>query len=438
MIALGLAIVAMLLIAGIGVPLGFTLLAVGYGGYAMMHPRGFDAANVVFGQNIIELATNFQFAVLPLFILMGVFVTQSGIADDLYETANKWLGHFKGGLAISTIAACGGMAAISGSSLATAATMTKVAIPAMRRHHYNDSISAATVAAGGTIGILIPPSVALIIYGLLADADIGKLFMAGIVPGLITIAAYMIAIRVVGVLRPDWLPPGERTSWRERMSTLHQMWSITALFLLIMGGIFFGIFTATEGGGIGAGGALFIAILRKRMSWRIFLDCLQETGRTSATVLTVGFGALMLNQFVNISGAPEEVLGAITGLGLGPWGVVVVILCCYLILGMFIDGPAMIFLTVPIFVPLVQNLALGIPANELLIWWGVIVVVVVEISLITPPIGMNLFIIASMLPDLSLRTVYKGILPFFVADILRLGLFVAFPSLALWLVRVMG
>ncbi|PCH94579.1 MAG: C4-dicarboxylate ABC transporter permease [Rhodobacteraceae bacterium] len=342
---------------------------------------------------------------------MGVFITQSGIADDLYETANKWLGHLKGGLAISTIAACGGMAAISGSSLATAATMTKVAIPAMRRYNYNDSISAATVAAGGTLGILIPPSIALIIYGLLAEADIGKLFMAGIVPGILTIIVYMIAIWVVSLLRPEWVPRGERTSWRERFRTLHQIWSMVALFMLIMGGIFFGVFTAAEGGGIGAGGALIIAIFRKRMSLKIFISSLQETGRTTAMVFTVGFGAIMLNQFVIISGAPEQVLEAITSFGFGPWGGIVVILFCYLILGMFIGGPAMIFLTVPIFVPLVQSLDLPMTPSELLIWWGILVVTVVEISLITPPIGMNLFIIASMIPDLSLRTIYKGIIP---------------------------
>lgn len=438
MIELGIAVVAILIVAGLGVPLGFTLLGVGYGGYALMHPRGFDAANVVIGQQVFDFATNFQFAVLPLFILMGVFVTQSGIADDLYETANKWLGHLKGGLAISTITACGGMAAISGSSLATAATMTKVAIPAMRRHKYNDSMSAATVAAGGTLGILIPPSVPLIIYGLLAGADIGKLFVAGIVPGIITILAFMITIRVVCIFRPEWMPAGSRTSWSKRVRTLHQVWSILLLFTLIMGGIFFGVFTAAEGGGIGSGGALIIAVLRRRMSWRIFLDCLQETGRTTAIVFTVGFGALMLNQFVVISGAPEEILAIVTGLGLGPWGVVMVILVCYLILGMFIDGPAMIFLTVPIFVPVILGLPLPIPPREVLIWWGIIVVVAVEISLITPPIGMNLFIIASMMPDLSLRTIYKGILPFFLADLARLGLFVTFPSLSLWLVRVMG
>lgn len=438
MITLALAIAAMLLLAGIGLPLGFSLMTVGYVGYALVHPRGFDAADVVFGQQIFDLATNYQFAVLPLFILMGVLVTQSGITDDLYDTANKWLGHMKGGLAISTIAASGGMAAISGSSLATAATMTKVAIPAMRRYRYSDAFSSGTVAAGGTLGILIPPSVPLIIYGLLAEADIGKLFMAGIVPGIITILAYMLAIRAVTFARPDWGPPGERSNWAERIRSLRDVWSVTLLFLLIMGGIFLGVFTASEGGGIGAGGALIIAVLRRKMSLRIFVDCLLETGRTSATVITVGFGAMMLNQFVNISGAPEQTLSFINGLGLGPWGVIMVILLCYMVLGMFIDGPAMIFLTVPIFVPLVTQLPLPIAPDNVLIWWGIIVVVAVEVSLITPPIGMNLFIIASILPDLSLRTVYKGIIPFFIADIFRLLLFVFFPAVSLWLVGIMG
>ena len=429
---------ALLLLVGFGLPLGFSLLTVGFVGFGLAHPKGFDAANVMVGQQILDFATNFQFAVLPLFILMGVFVTKSGISDDLYDNANKWIGHFKGGLAMSTVAAWGGMAAISGSSLATAATMTKVAIPAMRKHNYDDAFSAGTVAAGGTIGILIPPSVALIIYGLLAEVDIGKLFMAGIIPGLISIAVYLVAIRVVHMVRPNWAPAGECTPWRERLGTLHQIWSITALFLLIMGGIFFGVFTASEGGGIGAVGALLIALMRRKMSIRVFMDCLLEAGRTTAMVFTIGFGAMMLNQFINMSGAPMEILAAIEGFGLGPWGVMGLIMVCYLFLGMVIDGPAMIFLTVPIFVPLVDGLALGMAPDLKLVWFGIVVVVAVEVSLITPPIGMNIFIIGSMLPELRITQIYKGILPFFIADLVRLAIFVAFPATVLWLVQVMS
>lgn len=437
MTALLIGIVALLIIAGLGFPLGFSLLLVGTTGFAMMHPRGFDAAGTVAGQQILELAGNHQFAVLPLFILMGVFVTRSGIADNMYDTASTWLGQMRGGLALSTVAACGGMAAISGSSMATAATMTKVAIPAMRRYKYDDAFSAGTVAAGGTIGILIPPSGALIVYGLLAEVDIAKLFMAGIVPGLISVVFYLIAIQFVCMVKPEWAPRGGRTTWRQKIISLKDIWSIAALFLLIMGGIFFGVFTASEGGGIGAGGALLIATLRGRMNLRVFLESLLEAGKMTATVFTVGFGALTLNQFVNIAGAPQEILAFIESLGIGPWGVVMVILCCYVVLGMVIDGPAMIFLTVPIFVPLIDGLALPIDPELKLVWWGIIVVVAVEISLITPPIGMNVFVIASMLPDITLSQVYRGIVAFFIADLLRLALFVFSPGIVLWLVRLL-
>jgi tripartite ATP-independent transporter DctM subunit len=437
-IELAIGIVALLIIAGIGFPLGFSLLFVGTVGFAMIHPRGLDAAGTVAGQQILELASNHQFAVLPLFMLMGVFVNKSGIADNMYDVASKWLGHLRGGLALSTVAACGGMAAISGSSLATAATMTKVAVPAMRRYKYNDAFSAGTVAAGGTIGILIPPSGALIVYGLLAEVDIAKLFMAGFIPGIISVLFYIVAIQVVCLVKPEWAPRGDLVAWRERIMGLRDIWSIAALFLLIMGGIFFGVFTASEGGGIGAGGALIIAIMRKRMNIRIFFESLLEAAKMTATVFSVGFGALTLNQFVNFAGAPQEILAFIDSLGIGPWGVVIVILCCFVVLGMIVDGPAMIFLTVPIFVPVIDGLALPIDPELKLVWWGIIMVVAVEISFITPPIGMNVFVIASMLPDVTLGQVYRGVIAFFIADLARLTLFVSSPGIVLWLVRYLS
>lgn len=438
MIELAFGILALLVIAGIGVPLGFSLLLVGSVGFALNHPRGMDAAMTVAGQQVLELAANYQFAVLPLFMLMGVFVTKSGIADNMYDVASKWLGQFKGGLALSTVAACGGMAAISGSSMATAATMTKVAVPAMRRYNYDDAFSAGTVAAGGTIGILIPPSGALIIYGLLSETDIARLFMAGIIPGIISVLFYVVAIRLVCMVKPEWAPRGAKTTWREKILGLKDIWSVLALFLLVMGGIFFGVFTASEGGGIGAGGALLIAILRKRMSLKIFVDSLAEAAKLTATVFSVGFGALTLNQFVNIVGAPQEILTFIDQLGFSPWGVVAVILLCFVILGTVIDGPAMIFLTVPIFVPVIEGLALPIEPDLKLIWWGIIMVVAVEISFITPPIGMNVFVIKSMLPDVTLSQIYKGITAFFIADLARLALFVCFPGIVLWLVKLLS
>jgi len=426
---LGIAI--LLLILFLGFPLGMSLMMVGYFGFAAVHPKGFVAANSVAGQQILDLGLNFQFSVLPLFILMGVFVARAALSDDLYETSYKWLGHFRGGLAMATVAACGGFAAVSGSSAATAATMAKVAVPSMRKFGYADSLSAGTVAAGGTMGILIPPSGALIIYGLLTEEDIAKLFVAGIIPGLITIAAYIAVIRIVTAIWPEIGPPGERTSWHERLTSLYKVWGVLFLFFLIMGGIFFGIFTSTEAGGIGAGGALIFAILRRKMSWPIFIESLIEAARTTAMIFTVAFGALILNQFVNISGLPEAVLAFISSLNATPMQVVLVIMCFYIILGMFIEGIAMIFLTVPIFVPIIH--ALGFD----LIWWGIVLVMVVEISLITPPIGLNVFIMKSMLPDVPLSSIFRGIAPFFCADIVRLATVVFFPPVALWLPTLM-
>jgi C4-dicarboxylate transporter, DctM subunit len=424
-------IAILLLILFMGFPLGMSLMMVGYFGFAVVHPKGFVVANSVAGQQILDLGLNFQFSVLPLFILMGVFVARAALSDDLYETSYKWLGHFRGGLAMATVAACGGFAAVSGSSAATAATMAKVAIPSMRKFGYADSLSAGTVAAGGTMGILIPPSGALIIYGLLTEEDIAKLFMAGVIPGMITIAAYIAVIRIVTAIWPEIGPPGERTSWYDRLTSLYKVWGVLFLFFLIMGGIFFGIFTSTEAGGIGAGGALIFAILRKKMSWKIFVDSLIEAARTTAMIFTVAFGALILNQFINISGLPEAVLAFISSLNATPIQVVLVIMCFYVILGMFIEGIAMIFLTVPIFVPVIS--ALGFD----LIWWGIVLLMVVEISLITPPIGLNVFIMKSMLPDVPLGTIFKGIAPFFAADIFRLGIVVFFPPVALWLPTLM-
>ena len=428
-------VAVLLVILFVGMPLGMSLMAVGFFGFAFVHPNGFDAAISVAGQQVLDLALNFQFSVLPLFILMGVFVARAQLSDDLYETSNKWLGHFRGGLAMATVAACGGFAAVSGSSAATAATMAKVAVPSMRRFKYSDSFSAGTVAAGGTMGILIPPSGALIIYGLLTEEDVAKLFMAGVVPGLVTVIAYISVIRLVTAIWPHAGPPGERASWNERWRSLYKVWGVLFLFLLIMGGIFLGVFTSTEAGGIGAVGALVFAIIRRKMSWRIFVNSLIEGARTTAMIFTVAFGALILNQFVNISGMPEDVLRFIEGLEATPLQVVLVIMAFYVILGMFIEGIAMIFLTVPIFVPVISQL--GFEFHDVLIWWGIVLVMVVEVSLITPPIGLNVFILKSMLPEVPLTSIFKGIAPFFCADLVRLAIVVFFPPVALWLPSIM-
>ena len=414
-----------------GIPLGLVLLAVGYFGFAFVHPHGFSAATAMAGQQIVGLALDFQFTVLPLFILMGTFVSRAALSDDLYEVAHRWLGHFRGGLALATIASCAGFAAICGSSLATAATMARVAVPSMRRYRYADWLSTGTVAAGGALGMLVPPSGALIVYGLLTEQDVARLFLAALLPALVSVLIYSGVVLIVTYVKPEAGPRAEKASWRERWSALRKVWGVLALFGLIMGGITFGIFTATEAGGIGATGALLLAFLRGRMSWTILVRSLIEAATTTGMIFTVIFGALVLTQFVNISGLSETVLDFIRHLDASPTSIVLLIMAFYVLLGIFIEGFALIFLTVPIFVPIVQ--ALGFD----LVWWGVALVIVVEMSVLHPPLGINIYVLKSILPEIPLKEIFKGVLPFFASDFLRLAAVIAFPALALALPKLM-
>ena len=415
----------LLAIAFFGFPLGYSMMLVGFVGVTIV--RGLGPALETVSQQILDLALNANFVTLPLFILMGVFVFRAALAEDIYDAAQAWLGNKRGGVAMATVAACGGFAAISGSSIATAATMAKVAIPPMRRYNYDEGFAAGTVAAGGTMGILIPPSAALIIYGILTEESIGDLFIAGIVPGIITVLLYIAVIWIVARFRPQMAPRAERASWRDRWVSLSKVWAVIVLFMAIIGGITFGIFTPTEGGGIGAIGALLFAIARRRMNFKIFYYALAEAAETTAMIFTIAFGALVLNSFVNIAEMPGAIVAFIKDLEIAPIYVILVILLIYVLLGTVIEGLAMIFLTVPIFVPLVE--AMGFD----LIWFGIVLVMVVEISLITPPIGLNVFVIKSMLPDVPLAAIFRGIVPFFIADIARLMLVVFIPGLAIWL-----
>ena len=420
----------LLLIAFLDSPLGLSMLLAGFVGVGIL--RGWEPAMETVSQQIIDVTLNTNFAVLPMFLLMGTFVYRAALSDDLYDCANAWFGHLKGGLALATVVACGGFSAISGSSAATAATMAKVAVPSMRRFKYADSIAAGTVAAGGTMGFLIPPSAALIVYGILTEESIAELFIAGILPGVLTIAVYMGVIAILARLRPQDCPPGDRTSWADRWRSLYRVWAVLALFLLILGGISFGVFTPNEAGGIGAIGALAFAIGRRRMTWRIMFDAILEAAHTTALIFTIIIGALVLNSFVILSGLSSGMVNWIETLSLSPIVAILIILGFYIILGTVIEGLAMIFLTVPIFVPTVEGLGFD------LVWFGIVMVMVVESSLITPSIGLNVFVLKSMLPDVALSTIFKGIIPFFVADIFRLLLVVFFPGIALFLPSVLS
>ncbi|MEQ8446149.1 MAG: TRAP transporter large permease [Pelagibacterium sp.] len=413
-------------------PLGFVMLFCGTAGISALHPRGLSAGVAVAEQQIIDLALNYNFSVLPLFILMGIFVVKAGMAEELFEAARRWLGHVKGGLGMATIVACGGFSAMTASSSAAAATMAKIAVPEMDKAKYDKGFSAGTVAAGGTMGILIPPSGALIIYALLIEGSVAELFVAGMIPGLLQLLLYMLVMFFVALAFPKWAPAGHSFTWRERFAALWKVWGVLLLFALVMGGLVLGWFSATEAGGIGAGGAFIFTLLRRRMTWNVLVASLGEAAKISAMIFIVASGALVLNQFINLSGISGDAVRFIESLGLQPWQVIACLIVFYVILGCLMDGFAMIFLTVPVIAPVVFGLGYD------LVWWGIVTVIVVEISLITPPIGLNVFVIKAMLPKVPVTQIFKGIFPYLFADVLRLLAILLFPAIALWLPSVMS
>jgi len=358
---------------------------------------------------------------------MGAFASASGMSRELFRTANTFLGHFRGGLGIATIAACGGFAAICGSSVATAATFSKVAYPEMRQHGYPQSFATGVIAAGGSLGIMIPPSTVFAVYGLITEQDIGKLFIAGVVPGLLAVAMYIVTINIIAMARPGFLPAAPRHSWPERLEALRDVWAVMLLFVFVIGGIYGGLFTATEAAGMGAAGAFIIAVLRRKLSREEFWRSLIESLRTTASVFTILIGALIFGYFLTITQTPQKLTEFLTGLGVGPYGVLILIMVMYLVLGCIMDAMAMIILTIPIVFPVIK--ALGFDP----IWFGVIIVMTVELGLIHPPVGMNVFVIKSVIKDVKLSTVFYGVMPFVLTDILRLAILIAFPIIALWL-----
>jgi len=407
------------------VPVGMAMGLVGVAGFGYLSGSG-PALKIV-GHTSMRTVTDWNFAVVPLFLLMGSFATTSGMSRELFRAANALLGHLRGGLGIATIAACGGFAAICGSSVATAATFSRVAYPEMRRFGYPQSFATGVIAAGGTLGVMIPPSTVLAVYGLITEQDIGKLFVAGIVPGLIAVLMYMATIALIGQAFPGYLPAGERTPWGERLSAMRDIWATLLLFLFVIGGIYGGLFTATEAAGMGAGGAFLLGIARRRLSGKDIRRSLLEATRTTAAVFTVLIGAILFGYFLTITQTPQKVTEFLTGLGLGRYGVLALIMVMYLVLGCLMDALAMIILTVPIIFPVIKELGFD-P-----IWFGVIIVMTVELGLIHPPVGMNIFVIKSVVEDVKISTIFYGVLPFIITDLLRLVLLISFPILALWL-----
>ena len=422
-----------LLLVLLRIPIAFAMGLVGMVG--LTYETSFRAAISMVGRLIIDTSQDYGLSVIPLFILMGLFVNKGGISRELYNVSNAFLGHFRGGLAMATILACGGFAAICGSSLATAATMSKVAMPEMRKFGYADSLSTASIAAGGTLGILIPPSVILVIYGLLTETSIGKLFVAGIIPGFLGILLYMVAVKITVMRNPEAGPAGTRATWRERFNALGHVWAVLLLFGLVIGGVYGALdfrpinlaFSPTEAAGMGSAGAFLIALARGGISWKGLSEVLQETALTTASLFAVLIGAWIFSNFVNLAGLPEALLAAVTAFDLGPWVVMGLILLIYIVLGCVFESMSMLLLTVPIFFPLVNSLGFD-P-----VWFGIIVVVVTEISLITPPVGLNVFVLKSVVGDVTTATIFKGVTPFWMMDIVRLILLLLFPTLVLFL-----
>ncbi|MBT9372163.1 TRAP transporter large permease [Rhizobium sp. CSW-27] len=407
-----------------GMPIAFAMALVGVIG--TMSIIGMAPAFALLGQTFFDNGREYSLSVLPLFLMMGNFVVQSGVADDLYKAAHAWLRHRKGGLAIATILACGGFSSVCGSSLATAATMAKIALPSMRRYRYPDSLSTASIAAGGTLGILIPPSVILVFYGIIAQQDIGKLFLAGIIPGIIGIAGYAAAVVISVRLRGLDLPTEEKLPLKERLKATRGVSGALLLFTFVMGGIYLGVFTATESAGMGAAGAMLLTILKGRFKLEETFRTLYETAKNTAMMFFILFGALTFTNYVNLSGMAADLQGALSGFD-SPWAIIFVILAIYLVLGCLFESLSMITLTVPIFYPVVAG------AGFDLIWFGIFVVVVTEISYITPPVGMNAFVLRSVVKDVRLATIFSGLVPFVAVDFLRILLLIFVPMLALFI-----
>ena len=420
-----------LILSFLGIPLAYATLVVGVVGFAAY--RGLDASIAVSGQWILEMTMNLGLSVVPLFILMGTFIHRAGISDELYEAYYAWLGRLKGGLAMATVFACSGFAAVSGSSLATAATMSKVAMPPMRKRGYSDALSTGTIAAGGTLGIMIPPSVPMVIYGIIVGEDIGKLFIAGIVPGVMLVTLFMIAIAIVVRVIPNSGPPGEKTSFAEKVRSSRATWPVVLLFAVVLGGIYTGIFTPTESAAVGAFFAYIFAFARGRLRrWPEIAQVFVETVKTTAMIFTIVFCGLMLAQFVNITGMPFELVELVQGEGgVSPTQLVIGICIICVILGMIFEALGILLLVVPVFLP--SLLALNVD----MIWFGIIIILVVELGLITPPIGMNVFTVKAVITDVELAKMFVGVVPFIVAMLTGLLLLFLVPGIATWLPDLM-
>ena len=419
-------LVLVMIMIALGIPIAFSMAAIGFIGLTFI--IGTDASLAMIGQVFFDNGMNYTLSILPLFLLMGNFVVKAGLADELYSAANAWLRHKKGGLAMATIIACGGFSSVCGSSLATTATMAKIALPSMKKYNYPDSLATGVIAAGGTLGILIPPSMILVLYGIITSQDIGQLFLAGLIPGLLGIIGYIIAIKISILLNKKSFQTQTPLPFVKKVKSLKGVTGIILLFTIVMGGIYTGIFTTTEAAGVGAFGSLIIVMLKKKISIKSFYEILIETVKVTSMLFFLLFGAILFSNFINLAGLPNDLQNFLSIFNFNIYTLLIGIFIIYLILGMFLESLSMMMLTVPIFYPLVQ--AMG--GN--LIWFGILVVVAVEISLITPPIGLNVHVLKTLVKDkVSLKTIFKGVMPFVTIDIIRLFILLLIPGITLFI-----
>lgn len=422
-------IVALFLFIFSRMPVGYVMAIIGFLGFGCL--VSFDASLNLIAKDIFSVFGSYNLTVIPLFVFMGQLAYHSGISTRLFDAAYKWMGHVPGGLAIATIGACAGFAAICGSTNATAATMAATTLPEMKRYDYKPELATGVVAAGGSLGILIPPSVIFIVYGIMTEQSIGKLFVAGLLPGVLLTILFILAIVIWTRLKPDLGPPGPETTFREKMASLFGIAETILLFLLVMGGLFAGFFTPTEAGAVGAFGTLMLAVMRRTLSWKGFVTSLFETTRSSCMILVIVAGATIFGHFLAISRIPFDTANWISSLQLPPYAIMLMIILLYLMGGCFIDSLALIMLTVPIFYPVVIHLGYD-P-----LWFGVIIVLITQIGVITPPVGINVYVVSGVARDVPLQVIFRGVIPLLIALIIGTFLLIPFPQIALFLPGLM-
>ncbi|MDT3687240.1 MAG: TRAP transporter large permease [Pseudorhodoplanes sp.] len=431
----GFGFLAMLVLIALRMPVGLAMFITGSAGFVYF--SGWTAFLSYMNTTPFYLFSNYTLSVIPLFILMGAIAERSGLSTKLFTAAAGLIGHRRGGLGMALIGACTAFGAICGSSVATTATFARATLPEFKRYRYAPGFATGAIAVGGTLGILIPPSIILVVYAITTEQNIAKLFKAALVPGLMAAVFYCIVIALIAHRNPDVAPAHGKVGGKERVRTLLAVWPVLLVAVVVVGGIYGGVFTPTEGAGVGAVSMIVIALAQRTLGWAEFRDSLLQTAETSAMIFIIILGSEVFDAFLGRSQLPEKAAQFVTGFGLPPLGVIAVLMLFYILLGAVMDELAMILLTLPVFFPIVSALDFGLPPDETAIWFGILVLIVVGIGLTCPPIGLNVFVVSAIARDVPMMATYRGVVPFIAADIVRLGLVAAFPALALWLVRVL-